>query len=71
MAHDGMARTIRPIHTHMDGDVVFALSYGKKRADVNLVGALAADVLAEGILTAVNHATTLAGIPAARDLSYE
>ena len=71
MAHDGMARTIRPIHTHMDGDVVFALSYGKKRADVNLVGALAADVLAEGILTAVNHATTLAGIPAARTLSYE
>ena len=28
MAHDGLARAIRPVHTHFDGDTVFALSLG-------------------------------------------
>jgi len=64
MAHDGLARTIRPIHTQFDGDVVFALSHGDKKADVSLIGALAADVLAEAVLNAVRSATSLGGVPA-------
>lgn len=68
MAQDGLARTIRPAHTHFDGDTIFALSYGDKEADLSLVGALAADVLAEAVISAVMSAESLAGVPAARDL---
>lgn len=53
MAHDGLARTVRPAHTMFDGDTFFALATGEKRADVNLVGAYAAEVVAEAIVRAV------------------
>ena len=71
MAHDGLARVIAPIHTMYDGDVVFALATGRHGApqDVTLVGALAADVVAEAILRAAREAAGLPGVPAARDLS--
>ena len=69
MAHDGLARTIRPVHTPRDGDVVFALSLGGDVVvDVGLVGALAAEVVAAAIVRGVQTATTLHGIPAAQDL---
>ena len=48
MAQDGIARTIRPAHTMLDGDVIFALSTGAKKADVSTVGAFAAEVTAAG-----------------------
>ena len=64
MAHDGLARTMRPAHTHFDGDTIFALSSGDKECDLSLVGAVAADVLAEAVVRAVRAATTLHGIPA-------
>lgn len=54
MAHDGFARTIRPVHTMVDGDIVFSLSTGKKRADVSTVGATAADVVTRAVLRAVH-----------------
>jgi L-aminopeptidase/D-esterase-like protein len=53
MAHDGLARTIRPAHTLYDGDTLFTLATGSKRADVSLVGAYAAEVVAEAIVRAV------------------
>lgn len=53
MAQDGIARVIRPSHTMFDGDVVFALSSGKKRVDVNIVGTLAARLVARAINRAV------------------
>jgi len=68
MAHDGLARTIRPVHTMTDGDLVFALSLGEQKADAGLVGAVAADVLGEAVVRAVWAAEKLHGIPAARDL---
>lgn len=71
MAHDGLARTIRPVHTHFDGDTVFAISYGDKTAGVNLVGVLAAEVLAEAVVAAALTAESLGGVPAARDLGGE
>jgi L-aminopeptidase/D-esterase-like protein len=49
MAHDGLARAIRPAHTMFDGDTIFALATGEVVADVNLVGAYAAEVTAEAI----------------------
>jgi L-aminopeptidase/D-esterase-like protein len=53
MAHDGLARAVRPAHTPLDGDTLFALATGQKQADVNLVGAFAAEVVAEAIVRAV------------------
>jgi len=71
MAHDGLARAIRPAHTPSDGDTVFGLATGRYdgSAAVGRVGALAADVLSEAILRAVRNATGLPGIPSASELS--
>lgn len=67
MAHDGLARTIRPIHTMHDGDTVFAVATGGIQTSVDLIGALSAEVLAEAVLSAVKHAEQAGGIPAYRD----
>jgi L-aminopeptidase/D-esterase-like protein len=56
MAHDGLARAVRPAHTLFDGDTLFALATGHKRADANLVGAYAAEVVAQAIVRAVKAA---------------
>ncbi len=53
MAHDGLARAVRPAHTMFDGDTLFALATASQRGDVNLVGAYAAEVVAEAIVRAV------------------
>lgn len=63
MAQDGIARTIRPAHTMLDGDVIFALSAGTRKADVSSVGAFAAEVMAEAVLRAVKMAEPLGGLP--------
>ena len=69
MAQDGLARTTYPAHTPSDGDTVFSLSSGAwdGEANVLLVGALAADVMAEAILRAVRLAEGLPGIPSASE----
>ena len=71
MAHNGLAQAIRPVHTMLDGDTVFALATGRwpqASVDVSAIGAVAASVLAEAVVRAVRQATSLAGIPAARDV---
>ncbi len=75
MAHDGLARVVRPAHTPVDGDTIFALSTGAVEAtewtsDIGRlrIGALAADATAEAIVRAVREATGVPGYPAARDL---
>lgn len=65
MAHDGLARAIRPAHLMMDGDTIFALATGKKKADVNIVGAFAAQVVEEAIIRAVRNAEPVGEVPAA------
>jgi len=64
MAHDGLARAIRPAHTMVDGDTIFALATGEHPGDVNIVGAYGAEVFAQAILRAVHSARPVAGIPA-------
>ncbi len=64
MAHDGLARAVRPAHLMYDGDMIFALATGTVEADVNLVGALAAEVSAVAIRDGVLQATTLGGVRA-------
>jgi len=68
MAHNGYARSIRPVHTSADGDSIYALSVGKLTADQDLVGTLAAEVVSEAILRAVMSAESAYGYPAAADL---
>lgn len=68
MAHDGLARAIRPVHTMLDGDTVFTLSCGDVRGNLTAIGAAAADVVAEAIVRAVQKAESLHGIPALPDV---
>jgi L-aminopeptidase/D-esterase-like protein len=81
MAHDGLARAIRPAHTMFDGDSIFCLATGRKPLPevsgffpaphaqaINAIGHAAADCTARAIVHAVLNATGLAGLPAFRDL---
>ncbi len=63
MAQNGVARTIRPAHTMLDGDTIFALATGEKKADPSIVGAFAAEVMAQAILRAVQKAAPAGGLP--------
>jgi L-aminopeptidase/D-esterase-like protein len=69
MGHDGLARAIRPVHTQWDGDLVFALSLGKLRAEVNSVGTAAAEATAEAVVRGVETAKGLGGVPSCSELS--
>ena len=68
MGHDGYARSIRPVHTSADGDSIYAVSVGDVKADQDLVGSLAAEVISEAILRAVNNAESAYGYVAAKYL---
>ena len=68
MAQDGLARTVCPAHTMLDGDTIFALATGEKKADVNIVGAFAAEVFAQAVLRAVRTAAPAAGLPCAAEV---
>ena len=68
MGQDGLARSIRPVHTSFDGDSVYAVSAGDLKADQEVVGTLAAEVISEAIIRAVTSAESAYGFPAARDL---
>lgn len=63
MAHDGLARAVRPAHTMLDGDTIFAFATGGKKADVSTVGAYAAEVTAQAILRAARMAASAGGLP--------
>jgi L-aminopeptidase/D-esterase-like protein len=69
IAQSGLARTIRPIHTPVDGDTIFALATGRSDAetDVLQLGALAARAVERAVLRAVTSATGLAGVPSASE----
>lgn len=83
-AQDGLARTMRPSHTPLDGDTVFALSTGAVEVApasdtpaamspetklTTRVGAAAADCLARAVMVAVLAAETVAGVPSYRDVA--
>lgn len=68
MAHDGYARAIRPVHTSMDGDSIYAVSLGDVPADLDAVGVIGARVMAKAIVRAVEAADSAYGFPAARDM---
>lgn len=53
ISHDGLAMSIRPVHTDADGDTMFALSKGDKKMDFNIIAALCAEVAALAVENAV------------------
>jgi L-aminopeptidase/D-esterase-like protein len=70
MAHDGLARTICPVHTPWDGDTLFALSTGGMRIEqpALIVGMLAAEAVARAVVRAARAAVGWRGLPAASEL---
>ena len=68
LGHDGYARSIRPVHTSLDGDSIYALSIGDLIADREVVGLMAAEVISEAITRAVTSAESAYGFPAAKDI---
>lgn len=81
MAHDGIARAVRPAHTMFDGDTVFCLAtgeldpallkqqaaWGNMAANVNKIGAAAADALARAIVHALLNAQTVGTVSSYKD----
>jgi L-aminopeptidase/D-esterase-like protein len=70
MAHDGYARSIRPVHTSGDGDSIYAVSVGELEVDQDLAGTLAADVVSEAIIRAVTSAESAYGHPASKEIIH-
>jgi L-aminopeptidase/D-esterase-like protein len=68
MAQSGFARTISPVHSTVDGDLIFALSAGDLQTDVNAVGLMAEEVVAISVTRAILAADGLGFLPAYRDL---
>jgi len=56
MAHNGIAKTIQPAHTMLDGDTIFCMATQKKKADVNIIGALSVEAVTQAIMNAVIYA---------------
>jgi L-aminopeptidase/D-esterase-like protein len=56
VAHDGIARAVRPAHTLYDGDTMFCLATGTAVAPVDAVEAVAAQVVARAIAAGVRAA---------------
>jgi L-aminopeptidase/D-esterase-like protein len=70
VAHDGLARAIRPVHTMVDGDVVFAMATGGVAVEpmrYPALEALAAQAIERAVLKAVREARGLAGVPSAAE----
>ncbi len=67
MAHNGLARTVRPAHTMFDGDTIFVAATGEVECDTSIVGAFAAEVFAQAVLRAVHAAEPLPDLPSAKN----
>ncbi|RPI09039.1 MAG: peptidase S58 family protein [Zetaproteobacteria bacterium] len=71
MAQHGLVRTVSPVHTTLDGDLVIGLATGEAEADTNAIGIAAAEATAQAIVRAVKEARSLGGLPAFEDLRDE
>jgi L-aminopeptidase/D-esterase-like protein len=67
-AHDGYARTIIPVHTLGEGDIIFSAATGVVEAGVSVVCAMAAEAMAQAILNAVRNAESAYGYPGYREV---
>jgi L-aminopeptidase/D-esterase-like protein len=63
LAQIGLTRTVSPVNTLIDGDIVFAISCGKLEASVDALGVAAIDAVSQAIVRAVRLAPSLGGLP--------
>jgi L-aminopeptidase/D-esterase-like protein len=63
LASLGMARTIYPVNTMSDGDLVIGLSLGKENASIDTLGVAAAEALSQAIVRAVKLSINMGGLP--------
>lgn len=68
ISQDGIAETINPAHTFMDGDTLFMMSTDKVEADPNIIGILAAKVVSEAIIEGITQASSVKDIPSFQDI---
>ena len=68
MAFSGLVKTISPIHSLFDGDLIFVLSLGKHEANINTLGLLSEEAIIKSVKRAVMKAEGFGVIPAYRDL---
>ena len=69
MAQNGIVRSVNPVNLSVDGDTVYAMSSGKEKADLDVLGTIAADLMQEAVICAVKKAESMFGIPCAKDLA--
>jgi len=69
MSHNGLAKTIQPAHTMFDGDTIFCMATGSKKADVNLVGAYAVEAVSTAVTNAVKFADSHYNLPCYRSIN--
>lgn len=68
MAHNGFARSINPIHTMVDGDTIFTMGTGEIKADISLIGTLAAEAMSKAIINGVFFAEGAHGLKAYKEI---
>ncbi|MDY0235845.1 MAG: P1 family peptidase [Gudongella sp.] len=68
VAHNGLAKTIRPVHTMVDGDTIFTMATNKIEADINMVCVLAVEAVEKAIINAIESSESYEKIRAKRDL---
>ena len=68
MAQNGIVRSINPVNLSVDGDTIYAMSSGKEKADLDVLGTIAADLMREAVICAVKSAKSMFGVLSANDL---
>jgi L-aminopeptidase/D-esterase-like protein len=63
LSHTGIARSVSPAHTTMDGDAIFALATGEVEAGIDLIAELSAQAVAQAVRSAVRNAIAMPGFP--------
>ncbi len=71
VAQNAFAKCISPVHTSFDGDIVFVLSAGEKRSDINFISIIAEEVLMEAVIRAIKNADGFGLLPSYRDIFPE
>ena len=68
MAHNGFARTIKPVHTTLDGDSIYAMSVGDIEANLDSVGTISSIVMGKAINNAVKNSSSSFGLKCYNDI---
>ena len=67
MGHDGFARSIRPVHTMVDGDTLFVMADGEAEVDLSTLGTIASIVVEKAVVNAIRNASSLDQLPTSRE----